>query len=334
VTKAPTPPWPPLPGSPRLEDVPHIGSPVRLLTDAPNAALAVVVKGVQPTMMVSCSQSGQPHRAYAGHGEEQRGCKGSHRLHRLCRDLGFEEESRDLVHRIDRAAALQRQYYEETASSYDDAHVTERDEHHFALSFMLSVLDDLGVQSILDVGSGTGRAVLYLRQKRLDLRAVGVEPVDGLREVGYRKGLSRSQLVPGDVMGLHYPAGAFDLVCSFGVLHHVRQPDVAIAEMLRVAKKAIFISDSNNFGQGSLLTRSIKQLLNGLRLWRCVVFIKTRGRGYAMSRGDGVTYSYSVFGNYAQVDKACGRICVLNTTGDGRNPYRAASHVALLGVKS
>ncbi|HEY5530021.1 MAG TPA: class I SAM-dependent methyltransferase [Thermoleophilia bacterium] len=238
-----------------------------------------------------------------------------------------------MMHRSDNEAALQRQYYGETANEYDDAHVTERDEHYFALSFMTSVLDDLGVRSILDIGSGTGRAVLHLKQKRPDVHVVGVEPVDGLREVGYRRGLSETELVPGDVMGLQYPAGAFDLVCSFGVLHHVRHPDVAIAEMLRVAKTTIFISDCNNFGQGSFITRSTKQSLNSLRLWRCAVFLKTRGRGYTLSGGDGLAYSYSVYSNYAQVQKACDRIHVLNTGGDGRNPYRAASHVALLGIK-
>ena len=186
---------------------------------------------------------------------------------------------------------------------------------------------------ILDIGSGTGRAVSHVRRKRPDLHCVGVEPVDGLREVGYSRGLSHSELVPGDVMCLEYPSAAFDLVCSFGVLHHVRRPDVAVAEMLRVAKRAIFISDCNNFGQGSFITRSIKQSLNGLRLWKCAVFMKTRGRGYTMSGGDGLSYSYSVYGNYTQVEKACERVHVLTTRGDGRNPYRAASHVALLGVK-
>jgi ubiquinone/menaquinone biosynthesis C-methylase UbiE len=237
------------------------------------------------------------------------------------------------MHRPSTEAEMQRQYYEETAGQYEESHVTERDVHYFALSFMVSALDDLGVRSILDVGSGTGRAVLHVKQQRPGVHVVGVEPVDGLREVGYRRGLSQTELVAGDLMGLQYPAGAFDLVSSFGVLHHVRRPDVAVAEMLRVAKKAIFISDSNNFGQGSLSARSIKQSLNALRLWRYVDLIKTRGRGYTISRGDGLAYSYSVFNNYAQIGKACDRIHVLNTMGDGRNPYRAASHVALLGVK-
>lgn len=199
---------------------------------------------------------------------------------------------------------------------------------------MLSVLGELGVRSILDVGSGTGRAVLHLKKRRPELHVVGVEPVAKLRDVGHSRGLSQTELVPGDVMGLPFPDRAFDLVCSFGVLHHVRQPDVAIAEMLRAAKRAIFISDCNNFGQGSFITRTIKQSLDGLGLWRCAAFVKTKGRGYSMSDGDGLAYSYSVYSNYAQVTKACERVHVVNTSGGGRNPYRTASHVALLGIKA
>lgn len=65
----------------------------------------------------------------------------------------------------------------------------------------------------------------------------------------------------------------------------------------------------------------------------CVVFLKTRSRGYTLAAGDGLACSHSVYGNYAQVQKAYDRIHVQNTGGDGRSPYRAASHVALLGIK-
>lgn len=126
------------------------------------------------------------------------------------------------MHGLDREFALPRQYYQEAAGQCDDAHVTNRDDHYFALSFMRSVLDDLGVRSILDIGSGTGRVVLCTKQKRPDVHVVGVEPVDESREVACRWGLSRGELVPGGVMSLPYPDRAVDLVCSCGLLHHVR----------------------------------------------------------------------------------------------------------------
>jgi SAM-dependent methyltransferase len=192
----------------------------------------------------------------------------------------------------------QRRYYAETASQYDTMHLNEKDEHFFALSFLVASLDYLQVGSILDVGSGTGRAIRYIKDHRPDLHVLGIEPVKELREVGYLRGLSDKDLIDGDATKLPFGASEFDLVCEFGVLHHVKRPEIAVSEMLRVAGKAIFISDSNNFGQGSGAGRLLKQMINLLGMWELADFIKTRGKGYTVSEGDGLAYSYSVFNNY------------------------------------
>ena len=163
---------------------------------------------------------------------------------------------------------IQQRYYAETANQYDSMHLDKNDEHFFALSFMVGAIDYLGIHSILDIGSGTGRAVQYLKNLRQDLRVVGVEPVRELREIGYSKGLSEDELIDGDATNLNFQSADFDLVCEFGVLHHIKKPDLAVAEMLRVSRKAVFISDSNNFGQGSMVARSIKQFINFMSLWK------------------------------------------------------------------
>lgn len=230
-------------------------------------------------------------------------------------------------------AAIQQQYYAKTAQDYDEMHLHEGDEHFFALSFFLTLIDVFGLKSILDIGSGTGRAILYLKENRPDIRIVGVEPVTALREIGYQKGILRHELIDGDATKLDFGSGDFDAVCEFGMLHHIKNPEKAVAEMLRVAKKAIFISDSNSFGQGTILIRAVKQSLNALGLWKVADFIKTGGKGYSLSEGDGLAYSYSVFNNYQQIRNSCESIHVLNTQGIGVNPYRNAGHVALLGVK-
>jgi hypothetical protein len=103
--------------------------------------------------------------------------------------------------------------------------------------------------------------------------------------------------------------------------------------MLRVSKRAIFISDSNNFGQGSAPARAVKQIANSLGLWPIIDFIKSRGKGYILSEGDGVSYSYSVFNDYLQIRRACESIYLLNTQDAGVNLYRTAASVALPGVK-
>jgi SAM-dependent methyltransferase len=76
-------------------------------------------------------------------------------------------------------------------------HVDENDEHFFALSFMVAAIDYLQVRSILDVGSGTGRALHYIKRHRPDVRVLGIEPVKELREIGYNNGLSEEELIDG-----------------------------------------------------------------------------------------------------------------------------------------
>ena len=231
------------------------------------------------------------------------------------------------------ADQIQLRYYAETAGRYDSLHGEENIEHNFALQFMISACKHLGVRSILDVGSGTGRAVLEIREHLKDTKVVGIEPSTELRKIGHSKGLEETELVDGDAMKLHYDNGSFDLVCEFGALHHIPLPSKAVAEMLRVAHKAIFISDCNNFGQGSSLSRLVKQTINALGLWSLFVKIRTRGKGYTISEGDGLAYSYSVFNDFDQIKNSCAAVHTLNTLPAGPNLYRTASHVALLGLK-
>ena len=134
-------------------------------------------------------------------------------------------------------------------------------------------------------------------------------------------------------MALAFPDDAFDLVCEFATLHHVPEPGKAVSEMLRVARKAIFISDNNNFGQGSWVARLTKQLINAAGLWPIADLIKTRGKGYTISEGDGLFYSYSVFNDYKQIAEQCETVHLLGTVNSGPNLYRTASRVALLGIK-
>jgi len=230
---------------------------------------------------------------------------------------------------------LQRDYYARTAPSYDAAHVQSvaETEHDIALGTMLGLSPHYGLNSFLDVGCGTGRAVGELRRCRPDARVMGIEPVAALREVAYTKGIPREAIVEGDATSLAFANDAFDCVCAFGILHHVRQPSVAIREMLRVARKAVFISDLNNFGCGSIPQRVISQTLNAFHLWKAFQYLVTRGKGYKYSEGDGIHYSYSVYNDYGWIARDCQFVHVLNTKGMGVNPYRSCSHVALLAVK-
>jgi SAM-dependent methyltransferase len=233
----------------------------------------------------------------------------------------------------DKAVDIQRAYYAATADNYDAAHVHVDDEHGFALRFLISVAGHLGIRSILDIGSGTGRGLLTIKANLPDVAVLGVEPSPELRKIGRSKSLSEEELIDGDAMNLAFDDGSFDLVCEFGALHHIPNPSRAVAEMLRVSHQAIFISDCNNFGQGSGPLRLMKQIVKGVGLWPAAYFLKTRGKGYLISEGDGLAYSYSVFDDYKQIAACCKSVHMLNTSHGGPNLYRSASHVALLGLK-
>jgi SAM-dependent methyltransferase len=231
------------------------------------------------------------------------------------------------------ASKRQAIYYGATAEKYDDMHVGAGDEHSFALSFLLGMLDYFEIRSILDVGSGTGRALSFVKQRRPDIRLVGVEPVEALRRVGYSKGLTRDELISGDGTRLDFDEGEFDLVCEFGVLHHVARPGVVVREMLRVAGKAVFLSDNNIYGDPSPVTRRVKQLVQALGLWKTAILAKTRGKGYTDTDSDGIAYYYSVFDSFDLIRSASSSVHYVNTnpwTGVGRDLYRTASHVAML----
>ena len=228
---------------------------------------------------------------------------------------------------------LQRNYYARTASVYEDLHVQNDDEHFFALAWLAALIVHYRYTSILDVGSGTGRCLRYLKAMFPDLRIVGIEPSPELRKVGHDNGLSQEDLVDGDAMKLAFSNGSFDLVCEFGVLHHIKFPRQMIDEMLRVAKYSVFISDDNHFANGSFTNQITKRLLRRLSLWKLAYWLRTGGKGYGISEGDGLSYAYSVFDDYDYIRAYCRHVHLTNTQGNGADLFRTARNVALFGRK-
>jgi len=229
---------------------------------------------------------------------------------------------------------IQNNYYKKTANNYDDVHINETsNEHKFALLYLSTIIKMYNVKSILDVGAGTGRTIEYIKSEFPNIIIIGIEPVKELRDVGHKKGISKDMLVEGDGYKINFENSSFDIVCEFGVLHHVEYPEKVVKEMLRVSKIGVFISDSNNFGHGSRISRFIKQSLNFLKLWKVFQFIITKGKMYQISEGDGLYYSYSVFNNYKLLKKHCKLIHITNTIDGSINPYKTASHIALFGLK-
>jgi ubiquinone/menaquinone biosynthesis C-methylase UbiE len=229
----------------------------------------------------------------------------------------------------------QRNYYERTAEHYDSMHVNPDDEHGRALSSFMGLAEIFGpVDSVLDVGAGTGRAMRKLKDRWPSAKVLGIEPVDALREVGHKNGISPNELVAGDALNLNINDDCFDYVIETGVLHHISKPRIAAKEMARVARKGIMISDINNIGQGNYVARAAKYFIKSAGLWPALVWMQTGGKMYKVSEGDGVFYSFSAYDCVDSVKAKFPIIHYMNTVQcDGISLYRGASHVMIFAKK-
>lgn len=205
----------------------------------------------------------------------------------------------------------QQDYYAETASLYDSMHVQPGDEHFIALEYVSALLDVVRAKSVLDVGAGTGRVSRFMQQRRPNLQIEGVEPVEALREQARALGTG---LHEGSGEALPFQDSSFDVVMSFALLHHVPDPAPVVAEMMRVARSGVMISDANRFGQGRTAAGALKLAIHGIGLWPVFERVRTKGRGYHQSDGDGVFYSYSIYDSVGQLQAWANRVFVIPTT--------------------
>ncbi|TET73473.1 MAG: class I SAM-dependent methyltransferase [Candidatus Aminicenantes bacterium] len=208
---------------------------------------------------------------------------------------------------------IQMQYYEKTANQYDKMHLKPKDENYVSLDYISMFIDLLSISSVLDIGCGTGRGVKFFLERYPSIKVHGIDPVQKLLSKAEQKGIPSDILTRGNGYSLPFRDGSFDVVCTLGVLHHVKYPNKVVKEMLRVANKAVFIADGNRFGQGSKVVRVVKLLLYKTGLWGVVNFIKTGGKGYTVSEDDGLAYSYSVFDSYQLLARWADRIIFIPT---------------------
>lgn len=161
-----------------------------------------------------------------------------------------------------RAAGIQRQYYSDTAERYERMHAHEGAADAFSAKLLQGIVRLIDAQSVLDVGAGTGLSLRTLKDALPHVSVCGVEPVRKVIEQAAPRGnTAPSLIIQARGEPLPFSDASFDVVCEFAILHHVPDPGAVVKEMLRVARKAVFISDSNRFGQGSRIHRIVKLLL-------------------------------------------------------------------------
>lgn len=100
-----------------------------------------------------------------------------------------------------------------------------------------SFVQPKGDERALDVGTGAGALALALAP--LVREVVGLDPVPELLALARERaaGLPNVRFVEGDGTALPFPDFSFDLAGTLRTLHHVRRPEVVIAELVRVTRR-------------------------------------------------------------------------------------------------
>ena len=220
-------------------------------------------------------------------------------------------------------------YYSKTASVYDDAQIIPGDEHRVALTYLDGICLNEEPANLLDVGCGTGRALVHLSQRFPQIDLYGLDPSASMLDVCHRKGIARDHLFEGDACNLPFVDGSFDFVTAFGVLHHIKNPELAVQEMCRVARNSVFVSDHNVYGWGNASSVMIKNTIRRLGLWKVFVAVHTRGKGFYNTDYDGIFYPFSLLDHTLNFQRRFKKVSFLTTKSSGPSLYGATSHLCI-----
>lgn len=173
------------------------------------------------------------------------------------------------------------EYYARTADAYDRMHVSEDDEHYTALRLTMPYVRLHGIRSVLDVGCGTGRALTWYDRVLHEPHLCGLDPCKELLAKAQDRP-PHARLVVGTGEQMPFKSGEFDLVLATGIMHHVDDPGGCIREMFRVARRAVLVSDHNNFAFGGRFARRLRLGLKSIGLLGVFTFIRNgfRRKGY------------------------------------------------------
>jgi len=105
---------------------------------------------------------------------------------------------------------------------------------------LFDFLGPIGGRSILDVGTGTGRAAFLLASQ--GAHVTGVDASEEMLSVArsrIREGGDAIRFVAGDAHALDFPSQSFDMAVSLRVLMHTPRWRVCVAELCRVARTRV-----------------------------------------------------------------------------------------------
>ena len=128
-----------------------------------------------------------------------------------------------------------RQYHQDCSPQNEDSIIEKLLTPVNSQKLQILFTDFLGTgpESILDIGCGTGR---FLRSLPESWQKVGLEKRPDVVEIARLLAYGRTQIYDGIAEALPFESSKFDIVTSFQIIEHVKEPDLAISEMFRVTK--------------------------------------------------------------------------------------------------
>lgn len=107
---------------------------------------------------------------------------------------------------------------------------------------LLEMIDSTECESLLDAGCGEGFVLDFLSRRRPDLRLTGVDVSDKAIEYAAQHFGNRARLRTGSVYKLPFSDNSFDTVLCSEVLEHLDDPNRAVNELKRVARRHVVIT--------------------------------------------------------------------------------------------
>lgn len=106
------------------------------------------------------------------------------------------------------------------------------------------IISKIQGESLLDVGCGTGMAIALIKASKPFLAVRGIEPSEDAKTIWKQRNID---VEIGSATSLPYNDSSFDTVICSHVFEHIEDHDLALEEVIRVAKKrAIIVVPSGN----------------------------------------------------------------------------------------
>lgn len=103
------------------------------------------------------------------------------------------------------------------------------------------IVTSLHPVTLLDAGCGEGFVAEIFLRAMPGLHLTGFDPLPQAVGLARRRSPGATFDV-GSIYEIPHPDDSFDVVCCFEVMEHLHEPDKALAEMARVAKRAVVLS--------------------------------------------------------------------------------------------